>query len=540
MNKLSIKNKLTKVLENSLEELNIKFNSDIEIIIKRSSSEQNGDYFTDIALFLSEKMKLPCIVIANKIAEKVKNTNFIDKITVSSQGFINFYLKKEFILSYINKIINEKGNYGKNNNGKGKKINIQFLSANPFEILNINHGMELTYGDNLARILIFNGFDVTKEYYINDVGDQIKKLGISIKEKYKEICNINYCTPEDSYFGKEIIKIANEIYTEYGDNKIGNEIYFFQEKGIDIFLKNLKKELDYYRVNFNTFTSEKSLYDQCLVEDIINKLRESGNCYIKDDALWLKTTDPSDRQDSILIKSDGDYTYLISNIAYHINKINRGYNKIVDVLVANHDENINQLKSALTILDQDEDILDIKILPILTLKTSKTNEEIITLRDLVNEIGVNEMRYFFSLHPLDNKIDFNIDQALKKSNENPIYYIEKINAKISAILRNYRKIAILQEKYLDLTLNNDNAYIILKKLMDFEDIVIDAAKKEAPNLIAKYVYELADLFHSFYLNEKFITDSEEKIVEKINLLIAIQIVIENSLDLLGIIPREEL
>ena len=433
----------------------------------------------------------------------------------------------------------------KNNIGKNKKINIEFVSANPTGILHIGHGRGATYGDNLARIMNFSGYDVTKEYYVNDAGNQMNNLGISIKERYKELCGLECNLPENGYHGKEIIDLAKKIYEEYGNQKLESDIEFFKQQGLETLLSQIKKDLDRYRVNFNIFTSEQSIYDKCLVEDVLSKLRNSNQCYVKDDDLWLKTTQYGDEKDRVLIKSDGNYTYLTPDIAYHIDKINRGYDELIDVLGSDHHGYINRLKAALTMLGKDSNILDIKILQMVRLikdgeelKLSKRTGKTITLMELVDEIGVNATRYFFSSHSLDTSMDLNIDLALKQSNENPVYYIEYANARICSILKKYHKKPIPLEQYVNL--NSKETYTILNKLIEFEDIVISSAKKESPHIIANYIYDLATLFHSYYAKDKIITEDEKSTEEKINLLLAIQIVIQNALDLLGIIPREEM
>ena len=391
----------------------------------------------------------------------------------------------------------------------------------------------------------FSGYDVTKEYYVNDAGNQMNNLGISIKERYRELCGYGCNLPENGYHGKEIIDLAKDIYNKYGNTKLDSDIEFFRKEGLDKLLDQIKKDLDRYRVNFNIFTSEQSIYDRCLVEDTLNKLKQSGSCYIKDDALWLKTTDYGDEKDRVLIKSDGNYTYLTPDIAYHTDKISRGYDRLIDVLGSDHHGYIARLKAALSMLGKDSNILDIKILQMVRLikdgeelKLSKRTGKTITLMELVDEIGVNATRYFFSSHSLDTSMDLNIDLALKQSNENPVYYIEYANARICSILKKYHRKANLHDNYL--TLQSEDTYSILNKLIEFEDVVISSAKKEAPHLIANYVYELATLFHSFYAKEQIITDNEKDTEEKINLLLAVQIVIQNALDLLGIIPREEM
>lgn len=539
---MSIKFKLTELIKNSLQKLNIETDN---IIIEKPSKKENGDYSSNIALTLTKKLHKSPLEIANMIKETIEYENIISEIQIANPGFINFYLKKEFIKSYINKIITEKNNYGKNTIGNNEKINIEFVSANPTGILHIGHGRGATYGDNLARIMNFSGYDVTKEYYVNDAGNQMNNLGISIKERYRELCGYGCNLPENGYHGKEIIDLAKDIYNKYGNTKLDSDIEFFRKEGLDKLLDQIKKDLDRYRVNFNIFTSEQSIYDRCLVEDTLNKLKQSGSCYIKDDALWLKTTDYGDEKDRVLIKSDGNYTYLTPDIAYHLDKISRGYDRLIDVLGSDHHGYIARLKAALSMLGKDSNILDIKILQMVRLikdgeelKLSKRTGKTITLMELVDEIGVNATRYFFSSHSLDTSMDLNIDLALKQSNENPVYYIEYANARICSILKKYHKKANLHDNYL--TLQSEDTYSILNKLIEFEDVVISSAEKEAPHLIANYVYELATLFHSFYAKEQIITDNEKDTEEKINLLLAVQTVIQNALDLLGIIPREEM
>ena len=539
---MSIKKELSNIIKNSLKKIEI---NDKNIVIEIPAKKENGDYSSNIALTLTKELKKSPLDIAEIIVENIEDNEIIDEIKIASPGFINFYLKKEYLLNNINKIIEQNKKYGKNNIGQSKKINIEFVSANPTGTLHIGHARGATYGDNLARIMSACGYDVTKEYYVNDAGNQMNNLGISIKERYKELCNLPYNIPENGYHGNEIIELAKQIKNDYGESKLNNDIEFFKQEGLKVLLDRIKKDLDKYRVNFNIFTSEQSIYDKCLVEDILNQLRYSNKCYLQDDALWLKTSDYGDEKDRVLIKKDGNYTYFTPDIAYHIDKINRGYDRIIDVLGADHHGYINRLKAALTILGKDSNILDIKILQMVRimkdgveLKLSKRTGKTITLMDLIDEIGVNATRYFFSSHSLDTAMDLNIDIALKETNENPVYYIEYANARICSILKNYNKKVEIKNKYT--TLNNIDAYNILNKLTEYEDIVISACEKESPHLIANYVFELASLFHSYYSKEKIITEDEEATQEKINLLYSIQIVLNNALDLIGIIPREQM
>lgn len=543
---MSIKNMIGHIIKCSLDKIsNLEPISETDIVVEIPAKKENGDYSTNIALTLTKKLHKSPMEIAQDIINNIDNSDLIEKITIANPGFINIYLKKDYLLNQINTIIDENKKYGRNNIGNGKKINIEFVSANPTGILHIGHGRGATYGDCLARIMSFSGFDVTKEYYINDAGNQMNNLGISIKERYKELCGRECNLPEDGYHGKEIITIAQNIYDDYKDTKLNENIEYFKQKGLEILLNEIKKDLDRYRVNFDVFTSEQSLYDKCLVDDTLNKLKNSDYCYIAEDALWLKTSEFGDEKDRVLIKNDGNYTYLTPDIAYHLDKINRGFNEVIDVLGADHHGYINRLKAAVTMLGKNSDIIDIRILQMVRLikdgvelKLSKRTGKTITLMDLVDEIGVNATRYFFASRSLDTSMDFNIDLASKQSNENPVYYIEYANARICSILKNYKKKPIKHDKYT--TLNDETAYIILNKLISFEDVVASASQKKEPHLIANYVYELATLFHSYYAKEKMITDDELATSERMNLIIAIQIVIQNALDLLGIIPREEM
>ena len=540
---MSIKQRIQGIIKMSLEKLNIDFDID-KIIIETPKDNKNGDYSTNIALLLTKILQDNPMNIASKIANEITDES-IEKIEVAKPGFINIYLNKKTLLDEINKIITEGKNYGRNNTGKNIKINLEYVSANPTGTLHIGHGRGATYGDNLSRILSFCGYDVTREYYINDAGNQMNNLGISIKERYKEICGLDCNLPEDGYHGKEIIEIAKKIYDEFQDSKLEEDVKYFRQKGLDILLEQIKKDLDRYRVNFDVFTSEQSLYDKGLVEKVLNSFKTSNNCYIEDDALWLKTSAYGDEKDRVIVKKDGNYTYLLPDIAYHVNKIERGYQKIIDVLGADHHGYIHRLKSSLEILGYDSSILDIEILQMVRLlkdgeeiKISKRTGKTITLNDLIDEVGINATRYFFSSKSLDTQMDFDLSLAVKNSNDNPVYYIEYANARISKVLNNYKSTINPKEKYT--TIEEDIAYNIMNKLIRFEDTVVSASLKQQPHIICNYVYELASLFHSYYGAYKFITEDKEYTEERLLLLKAIKIVINNSLNLIGIIPREEM
>lgn len=528
----------------SLNKLNLEKSKE-EIIIEIPKTPINGNYSTNIALALASELKKSPREIANTIKMNF-SSNIISKVEVAGPGFINFFINKECLYDVLNEILDKKKNYGKSNIGQNKKINIEYVSVNPTGIMHVGHGRGAAYGDNLSRILSFTGYDVTREYFINDAGNQMNNLGISIKERYKELLGFPFDLPEDGYHGKEIIAIAEEIKNKYHDQKLDSQVEYFKQYGLEYLLKQIKKDLDKYRVNFDVWTSEQTLYDEGLIENIMVKLRKSGDCYIKEDALWLNTAKYGDEKDRVLVKSDGNYTYLVPDIAYHSNKFERNFDECIDVFGADHHGYVSRLKIALEILGYDTNKLDIKILQMVRiikdgkeLKLSKRTGQTITLNDLIDEAGINATRYFFASKSIDTQMDFNLDLAIKQTNENPIYYIEYANARITKILNKYHKSDLVGKKnymYLD----EELTYNILNKLYEFKDALVNASKKRMPHLITNYVYELAGSFHNYYSNIQIITENEEETLEHLLLINAIKIVINNSLNLLGIIPREEM
>ena len=421
-------------------------------------------------------------------------------------------------------------------------MNIEFVSANPTGTLHVGHGRGAVYGSSLANILTFAGFDVTREYYVNDAGNQINNLNRSIKIRYNNLCGGNEELDSNCYHGKEIIEIAKNIYNEYG-NTASDEVIF--KYGMEYLLSEIKKDLNEFRIYFDIWSSEKSIYEKGLVENTLNTLKEKGYTYLQDDAIWLKTTLFGDDKDRVLVKSDGFNTYLLPDIAYHLDKYKRGYDYLIDVLGADHHGYISRLKSGIHMMGEDDSKLSVKILQMVRLlkdgeeiKLSKRTGKTITLKELIDEVGVDATRYFFVNKSLDTQLDFDITLATSKSNENPVYYIQYAYARISSILREYKKDIATLEKY-D-TINSECAYNLLAKLYEFPNIVKLASIKYAPHIIPNYVYEVANCFHIFYNFEKVLTEDEKKTNERINLIKATAIVIKNSLGLLSIETKDKM
>ena len=538
---MDIKDELHMILKKILNKLNLECKT---YIIERPSKKENGDYSTNLAMELSKILKKNPEDIANLIVSNIENKNIIERIEVARPGFINFFIKKQYLLDCINKVIEKNENYGKSNIGKNEKINIEYVSANPTGILHVGTARGAAYGDNLSRILKFAGYDVTREYYINDGGNQINNLGLSIKTRYENICNIDTQMPEDGYYGEEIIDIARNIYEKYKDKKLNEGIDFFTELGIDVLLNRIKKDLKDFNVEFDIWTSEKEIRKSGKVEKCIEILKNEDNLYEQDGAIWMKTTKYGDDKDRVLIKNDKTYTYLVPDIAYHLDKLDRGYDKLIDVFGADHHGYINRLKASIEALGYDKDKLDVKLLQMVKLskdgeeiKMSKRTGKTVTISELLEEVGVNSSRYFFAAKSLDTQLNFDITLATKQSNENPVYYIQYAHARICSILSNVKEIKEIKTYN---TINSNYAFELLNKVYEFKDVVEFAAKKMNPHIIANYVYDLATLFHVYYSHEKILSDDVVYTSERINLIKTIKITIKNALNLIGVEALERM
>lgn len=532
---------LKEIIDKALEKDNIHNTS---YIIEVPNDKKNGDFSTNVAMELTKILRKNPRDIANNIVTNIEENNIIDRIEIAGPGFINFYLKKSYLLSGINEIIELGDDYGKSTIGNHKKINIEYVSANPTGILHVGTARGASYGDNLSRIMNFAGFDVTREYYVNDGGNQINNLGMSIKTRYSNLCGMNLEMPEDGYYGSEIIDIAKEIYEEYGNKKLDESLEYFTKLGIDKLLARIKKDLKEFRVEFDVWTSEKAIRKSGRIEKCLKMLEEEGNIYKQDGATWLKTTKYGDDKDRVIIKNDNTYTYLVPDIAYHLDKIDRGYDELIDVFGADHHGYITRLKSSIQALGYDSSKLDIKILQMVKLikdkeeiKMSKRTGKTITISELVEEVGINASRYFFATKSLDTQMNFDIDLAMKQSNENPVYYVEYAHARICSILRNMNNIEKIENYE---TITSEESFELLNKVYEFKDVVEISAQKRMPHLITNYVYELATLFHSYYSHEKIISDDIKYTMERINLIKTVKITIKNALNLIGVEALEKM
>ena len=543
---MNLKEQIKEMIKSALNELYIKFDPE-NIVVEVPKKREQGDFSTNIAMQLTKVLKDNPRNIAEKIVEVLsKNTNEIKTIEIAGPGFINIYLNDEYVFSGISNVIKQGENYGSSSIGKKEKVDIEFVSANPTGILHLGTARGAAYGSNLANIMSFAGYDVTKEYYINDAGNQIINLGISLKERYKGLCGLEENMPEDGYYGSEIIDIAKTIFDKYGNSKLDEDLEFFKKVAVDYLLNIIKTDLFNFGVTFDVWTSEKSIRAKGRIEESLKILDEKGLVYKKDNATWLKTTVYGDDKDRVLIKTDGSYTYLVPDIAYHLDKFDRGFDYLVDVFGADHHSYVSRLKASIEALGYDKDKLEVRLLQMVRLlrdgeivKMSKRTGGNITISELVGEIGKDAARYFFATRSLDGQMDFDINLALKKSSENPFFYVGYANARICSILKDAK------EKNIDICTDIKEAIDIdskalLLKVYEFTEVLASAALKKEPHLITNYVYELASMFHNYYGKHKILTDDIKMSEKRLGLIKTVGITITNALKLIGVKAPEKM
>lgn len=514
-----------------------------DIIIERSKDEAHGDYATNAAMKLSRLFAKNPREVASLIIEKLDQTD-IEKIEIAGPGFINFFMKHDSLQPIVRKIIEAKDSYGRANRNN-KKINVEFVSANPTGILHVGTARGAAVGDSLARIYDAAGYDVTREYYINDAGNQITNLGLSIQARYMNLFGIEKDIPADGYAGPDIFDIANRIKDEIGDKALhmNNALEFFKEKGMKIELDRIIEDLALFRVKHDVFSSEKVIRSGNAVEKELDFLAKY--IYEQEGAKVLKTTSFIDDKDRVIVKSNGDYTYFLPDIVYHVNKLSRSFDKLIDVLGADHHGYINRMKSALMMHGYPQDILDIELIQMVRFlkngqefKASKRSGDAITLRDVCEEVGVDAMRYFFAMRAPSSHLDFDMDLAKEQSSNNPVYYAQYAHARLCSILEQGKDIPLdIDAKKLE----KNSEINLLKHLASFPNVILDAAKEKAPYKITNYIHDLAGLIHEFYTECRVIDrDNIDTSSSRLALCLASKQVMKNALDLIGVSAPEHM
>ncbi|MDA9096756.1 arginine--tRNA ligase [Methylophilaceae bacterium] len=536
----SIVNKMTSELTQS------------QIVIERPKSIDHGDLSSNIALVIAKALKKSPRTVAQEIVEKIPSTRSFSKIEIAGAGFLNFYFSSNTHNKIINDALENNKNYGRSNQGSRKKIQIEFVSANPTGPLHVGHGRGAAIGDCLARLFEFSGWDVTREFYYNDAGSQIDNLTKSIKARCMNVLPEDPSFPEDGYRGEYISDIAksylakktiqngSETFSSNGDTTDDDAI---KNYGIHYLRKEQDQDLEAFKIRFDVFSLESSFYSQGKIKDVVTTLKNNGHTYEKDGALWLKTTAFGDDKDRVMQKSDGAFTYFVPDIAYHLNKWERGFKRVINEQGADHHSTVNRVRAGLQGLETGippgwpEYVLHQMITVMKNgqeVKISKRAGSYVTLRDLIDEVGCDATRYFLIARRADSQLVFDIDLAKSQNNENPVYYIQYAHARIQRVLMQwggelhslrstaeYKYETLLEKK-------------LIKKIEEFPEVVEAATNDLAPHQIANYLKECAADLHGYYNDTKFLVENNNEKNGRLSLIFATQHIIKTGLNLLGI------
>ncbi len=520
-----------------------------DLVIENPKIKEHGDYSTNIAMRLAKELKSNPRAIATEIVNAIeKSENPFSKCEIAGAGFINMVVKLDLLTKTIPLILKEDENYGKGEVKPHPRFNIEYVSANPTGDLHPGHARGAAIGDALARVMKKAGYDVVKEYYINDAGNQINNMAKSLRARYLQACGLNEAVPEDGYHGRDLVDIAQDIYDTnkeaYKDLTYEESVSLFKKLGLEAEILKLKKDLELFRCEFDVWTSEQSLYDKGLVIEALDKLKKLNHTYEFEGALFLKTTDYGDDKDRVLVKSDGSYTYLMPDIAYHLNKKERGFDQLVNLWGADHHGYIPRMKAALQALNYDPEDLHVDIIQMARMikdgeefKLSKRTGKAVALKDLIDEAGVDAVRYYFVSKAGDTHMDLDLDMASSSSNENPVYYAQYAHARMCSILRTEAPQAITDFSLLTHEKERD----LLMILADFPQWIQNAASLRQPHLMCLYIHKCAAGFHSFY-NECSVLKAEDEALkqQRLALVKAVQITLRNALELIGVSAPEKM
>ncbi|MEA1940387.1 MAG: arginine--tRNA ligase [Candidatus Caldatribacteriota bacterium] len=550
-----IKKNIADSIKKNIRQGNFQIREIPEIILLKTKNKSHGDIATNIALQLSGIAKLKPMDIAHFIIDNLDaKNNVIAKVEIAKPGFINFWFKDDWLYQILDDIRDQKDDYGKIDVGKGKRIQLEFVSVNPTGPLHVGHGKCAVIGDTLSKILKAAGFKIEKEYYINDQGKQIDILGQSVQSRYNIFLGEDKEFPSDGYKGKYITDIAREIAAKYGDRFKGKEDQetknFFKEFTVKNILNGIKKDLENFGVKFDVWFSEKSLFNKNKIQEIIDLLNSKGLIYKEKGALWLKTSVFGDEKDRVIVRENGIPTYFASDIAYHQDKYQRGFEKIIDVWGADHHGYIERMKAAIQALGYPQSFLDVLIVQFVTLikegkevGMSTRDGEFITLRDLIKEVGKDVARYFFLMRSYDSHTEFDLDIAKSQSMENPVYYIQYAYARICSILRKAEEANIVLDKIDKINfqlLDKEEELELIKKLLFFKEAIKRSALSWKPHLLTTYLYDLASTFHKYYTVHRIITEDDELTKSRLALIDCTKIILLNTFNLLGISAPESM
>lgn len=522
-----------------------------EVLLEVPPQKEFGDFASNFAMQSARSLKCNPRMIAQAVIDNL-DCAYVEKAEIAGPGFINFYLKDNWLSDMLANIVKAGENYGNLTAPTDEKIQVEYVSANPTGPLHVGHGRGAAVGSSLANLLKAAGYNVTREYYINDAGNQINNLAASVNARYLEAYGIDVEFPENGYHGHDIIETAERIKRIYGDKFL----HMDEEKRIEEFrtialkekLAALKEDLEAFNVTYDVWFSEQTLHDANKIKEACDYLTERGYMYEKDGALWLKATEHGDDKDRVVIRDNGVPTYFAADIAYHRNKFERGFDRVINLWGADHHGYIARMKAAVGALGYNPDQLEILILQMVSLyrngelvKMSKRTGQSVTLNELIEEVGTDAARFFFVMRSIDSQLDFDLTLATEKSNENPVYYIQYAHARICSIFRQLKEAGIEEAAEADYSLLTDPTETeLIKKLGEYPELIASAAKERAVHRVAHYVHELAGLFHSFYNQCRILGVDPELQQARIKLVKATQHVLRHALNILGVSAPERM
>ncbi len=515
--------------------------------------ESLGDISTNIAMSLAKHLKKPPVEIANEVVGIIGGEEVFEKVSVAHPGFINFIFSRDYLYKFLGDLIREK-RVPVINRGAGVKTQVEFVSANPTGPLHLGHGRGAALGMAISNLLKKGGYEVEREYYINDAGRQVKLLGESVFARYMEILSREYRFPEDGYRGEYIRDIAMEIYRRIGDryrDSDFNEVEeFFVRTSVDIMMDRIRDDLGAFGIVFDNFKSERDLYESGEVQKTLSVLESSGFIYERDGALWFNSERFGDDKDRVLKKSDGEYTYFTSDIAYHKDKIDRGFNYLINIWGADHHGYERRVRSALRALGYPDERLKILFVQMVNLmrggkpvQMSKRAGEFVTLREVIDEVGADSAKFIFLTRRSDSHLDFDLEVVKLTSQENPVYYVQYAHARIMSIMRNAIEMGVDPYNLDDIDfslLSLDEELRLIKKLVQYPLVFDSALRTLEPHRFTFYLMELAGLFHPYYNKYRFLTDDINLAKARLGLAEGIRIIIKECLDILGVSAPERM
>ncbi len=523
--------------------------------VEQPADSSHGDFSCNAALASSKVFRKNPRETAGLISEAaILDGTLFDRIEVAGPGFINFFLKPLWFAETVNVAIDGGAEYGKTDMGNGKKVLVEFVSANPTGPMHIGNARGGAIGDCLASVLEYAGYYVEREFYINDAGNQVNKFGLSLDIRYKQIFGSTEEMPEDSYHGQDIIDHAKAFADKYGDKYMSvseeERRKALVEYALPINIQGLETDLLKYRIKYDTWFRESSLHESGKVAEVVQMLKDRGVTYEKEGAVWFKASDFGDDQDRVLVRANGVPTYFVPDIAYHYNKlVTRGFDKAIDILGADHHGYIARMKAALTALGVDANKLDIVIMQMVrlvrggeTVKLSKRSGKAITLATLLDEIPMDAARFFFNLRDPDTHLEFDLDLAIEESSKNPVFYVQYAHARICRMLGKFAEEGVTLTKVPSekLVYTDEAELAVIRKIAALPDTVNEAAAAYNPSRITRYVYELAQLFHKFYDSCKIKGEADDVVMSRLALCCAVKTVIKNLLDLLKVDAPEKM